>query len=148
VISINVKELPNRGASHPKNIQNILDVLRVRLEECTTRYFSSFGVGWEGRVQYDDVTLYIYEIGAGLGLHDDLIVGGKGVRIFSTLIYLNDDFTGGDLYFPSLDKKIRPVKNMVVSFHNGIHLPHMVIPVTEGVRLTANLDYTLPSSLI
>lgn len=44
--------------------------------------------------------------------------GDSGPRVFTVLIYLTDDFQGGDTYFPRLDIRVRPRKGKAVLFQN------------------------------
>ena len=40
-----------------------------------------------------------------------------GHRVLTALIYLNDDFEGGETDFPNLGLRVKPVKNRAVIFH-------------------------------
>jgi len=52
--------------------------------------------------------------------------------VFGIAIYLNDNFGGGELYYPNLDIKIKPEKGSLV-LHDA-KLLHGVLPVTSGTR--------------
>jgi hypothetical protein len=54
----------------------------------------------------------------------------------SILTYLNDEYEGGELYFPELDYAIRPKKGMIIMFPGNLHYVHGVASITEGVRYT------------
>jgi prolyl 4-hydroxylase len=61
------------------------------------------------------------------------------------LVYLNDNFKGGETSFPMLDKKIKPEKGKAVIFYNtdtnGTILrksKHAGIPVIEGEKWICN----------
>lgn len=54
----------------------------------------------------------------------------------SILGYLNDDYEGGELYFPELDYAIRPKRSMLIMFPGNLHYVHGVAPITSGVRYT------------
>ena len=43
---------------------------------------------------------------------------GVGPRYITVLIYLNDDFTGGETVFPSINKSVKPQKGKAVIFYN------------------------------
>jgi predicted 2-oxoglutarate/Fe(II)-dependent dioxygenase YbiX len=55
-------------------------------------------------------------------------------RDLSVLLYLNDDYEGGDLVFPDLNIKVQPKRGMLVAFPSTHHYLHGVEPVTEGER--------------
>lgn len=54
----------------------------------------------------------------------------------SILAYLNDDYEGGELYFPEHDFGVRPKKGMIILFPGSLHYVHGVAPVTSGTRYT------------
>jgi len=55
-------------------------------------------------------------------------------RDISLLLYLNDDFSGGDLLFNKLNYRIRPKPGMAVLFPSDHRFMHEAMPVTRGVR--------------
>jgi hypothetical protein len=56
---------------------------------------------------------------------------------YSTVIYLDDDFTGGSIYFPSLGFEYIPKKYSAVFFlSDGDKWKHGITPVESGKRST------------
>lgn len=55
-------------------------------------------------------------------------------RRVSTLYYLNDDYSGGEIVFPRFDISFKPKANQMVIFPSNFVYNHSVLPVTEGVR--------------
>jgi hypothetical protein len=56
---------------------------------------------------------------------------------YSTVGYLNDDFTGGVIYFPALDFEFVPKKYSAVFFlSRGYDWKHGITPVESGERST------------
>lgn len=53
---------------------------------------------------------------------------------FGIVYYLNDssDWTGGDLYFPTLGQTLTPIKNRLLIIPNDV--PHSVGSITSGLR--------------
>nr|XP_006641935.1 PREDICTED: prolyl 3-hydroxylase 1 [Lepisosteus oculatus] len=69
-------------------------------------------------------------------------------RDYSAILYLNDDFEGGDFIFTQLDAKtvtavVRPQCGRVVGFGAGKENPHGVRAVTRGQRCAVALWFTL-----
>ncbi|XP_068450330.1 prolyl 3-hydroxylase 1 isoform X2 [Clinocottus analis] len=69
-------------------------------------------------------------------------------RDFSAIIYLNDNFEGGEFIFTELDAKtvtaeVRPQCGRVVGFGAGQENPHGVRAVTKGQRCAVALWFTL-----
>lgn len=54
----------------------------------------------------------------------------------SSLIYLNDDYEGGEIFFPQHKIRIKPKKGQLVAFEGGHYNIHGVTEVTKGVRYT------------
>lgn len=62
---------------------------------------------------------------------------------FSTLIYLNSNFSGGELFFPQYDNlEIKPVENLAISFKGDTNHLHGVKMITEGIRYTISIFWT------
>jgi predicted 2-oxoglutarate/Fe(II)-dependent dioxygenase YbiX len=58
-------------------------------------------------------------------------------RDLSIVYFLNDDFAGGELFFPVFDLQIKPKAGTLVCFPSDHHFVHGVKPVTSGRRYTA-----------
>ena len=57
-------------------------------------------------------------------------------RDFASVVYLNDDYEGGEIYFPRISCRLRPVTGMLVGFRGSADMPHGVSEVRSGVRYT------------
>jgi hypothetical protein len=55
-------------------------------------------------------------------------------RDASLLLYLNQDFTGGELSFPQFNYRYQPVQGDLLFFPSNGHYAHQALPVTSGVR--------------
>ena len=55
-------------------------------------------------------------------------------RDLSTVLFLNDDFEGGDFVFPELRVRVRPEPGMLVCFPSTHEYLHGVEPITKGTR--------------
>jgi len=72
--------------------------------------------------------------GQSMGLHvDDL---GIETYHITGLIYLNDDYIGGELFFPTHNITIKPNKGELVLFPGNLHYAHEVKEVISGDRYT------------
>jgi len=85
----------------------------------------------------------------GLGGHYQPHIDGEGIwtapdqtqlwrktvdRDLSMVLYLNDEFEGGDFVFPDLHIRVRPEPGMLVCFPSNRYYRHGVEPVTKGNR--------------
>ena len=58
-------------------------------------------------------------------------------RDISTILFLNDDFEGGEFIFPKYRIRIRPEPGLLVAFPSTHHYLHGVEPVTSGDRIVS-----------
>lgn len=71
--------------------------------------------------------------GAFLDRHQDIDTSEKGFNIvYGAVAYLNDNFEGGEIYYPDLDYKIKPKRGSLI-LHKAEYL-HEVLPVKSGIR--------------
>jgi hypothetical protein len=54
----------------------------------------------------------------------------------SILVYLNDDYDDGYLYFPQHDYYFKPKRGSLVTFPGSLYYVHGVTPITSGTRYT------------
>lgn len=83
-----------------------------------------------------------YTVGGKYDIHNDSedFVNGKLTRVcerdVSVLVYLNDDYEGGELEFPDWGLTLKPKKGTLIAFPSYIEFSHRVHPVTKGERFT------------
>ena len=86
---------------------------------------------------------YKYEKNSGMGPHSDIMNEGCSKCILSAVLYFNDEYLGGELFFPKLNKEFRmPARS--VAFYPA-HLPqydHGVREITSGVRYAIPMCFT------
>lgn len=76
-----------------------------------------------------------WDKGDRLSLHvDDL--GRDDFNHMATLIYLNDDYEGGELEFPTHQLSYKPKTGDLIMFPGNMHYPHEVKTITSGSRWT------------
>ena len=61
----------------------------------------------------------------------------------SSLFYLNDDYEGGELYFPLQDVKFKPKKGAAYFFPGDKNYIHGVTEIKSGIRYTCPLNPAL-----
>ncbi len=99
----------------------------------------------------DTVQLVLWSEGIHMPAHADNAnpdgsPHGMAWRDFSSIVYLNDDYDSGELYFTALDAWIKPKAGMLVAFTAGFHHEHAVLKVTRGERVTMPAFYTFDQS--
>jgi predicted 2-oxoglutarate/Fe(II)-dependent dioxygenase YbiX len=63
-------------------------------------------------------------------------------RDFASIVYLNDDYDGGEIYFTALGQVMKPRAGMLVAFTGGWRHEHAVLKVREGTRFTMPAFYS------
>ena len=88
-----------------------------------------YGPGGHYKPHYDGVALWKNPDGSK--------IWKKSIdRDLSTVIFLNDDFEGGEFVFPELRVRIRPEPGLLVAFPSSQFYLHGVEPVISGTRYT------------
>lgn len=72
--------------------------------------------------------------------------GDTNHRLHTLLVYLNDDFEGGETFFPELNLKVQPQKGRALYFLNRdeddtvlLYSAHAGLPVDQGVKYACNI---------
>ncbi|MDA0345667.1 MAG: 2OG-Fe(II) oxygenase [Proteobacteria bacterium] len=76
-----------------------------------------------------------YGEGQHFAVHTDH--GFSYICTVSSVVYLNDDYEGGELWFPYLDLKWKPSKGDMVFFPSTYIYAHASLPVTNGIKYSA-----------
>ncbi|PZT89856.1 MAG: hypothetical protein DI637_05765 [Citromicrobium sp.] len=63
-------------------------------------------------------------------------------RAFASIIYLNDEYEGGQIYFPKRDLRPELKPRLMAYFPSTAHYLHGVEPITAGLRYTFSCFYT------
>lgn len=64
--------------------------------------------------------------------------------LYSSIVYINDDYNGGDIYFTGHDRAISPRAGSLLLFPATSMYPHEVTKVTSGNRYTFTLFLSNP----
>jgi len=91
---------------------------------------------FEQRLEIENPNMTSWNVGHEMPPHSDYgIMNRFATREYASIIYLNDDFDGGELYIPELNFENKPKKGQLVCFQGG-KLYHGVKMITRGFRLT------------
>ena len=95
-------------------------------------YFFLWPIGADHQAHFDNNFLAFEQMGVKPELHPD-----SPEIIFSSILYLNDGWEGGELYFPRLNKIISPKKGDFIFFpSDSIIAEHGVKEVRTAERIT------------
>jgi hypothetical protein len=90
--------------------------------------------------EYNEDKIHIARFAKGHGMHEHFDTTKP--NDITTLIYLNEDYEGGQIYFPELNIYIKPQEGDLLCFPDTPDFVHGVKPITEGVRYTAPRWFT------
>ena len=102
---------------------------KVEVRDCEPSQILHYGVGGHYIPHVDAETLYKDD--NGLELWEKTLD-----RDLSVVYFINDDYSGGELFFPALDLVIEPEAGTLVCFPSDHNYIHGVRPVTSGHRYT------------
>ena len=96
-------------------------------------------------LQGEPLQILRYQPGQEYKAHTDAIPGLENQRIKTMLVYLNDDFEGGETIFPKLELTICPARGEGLLFTNvdadgkpNPSVVHAGLPVESGVKFLAS----------
>jgi hypothetical protein len=112
-------------------MQRIWDSLSEYFKELNANYFS----GWQG---YTEVRFHRYKMQQTMShhcdhIHDMFDGNRKGIPTLSFVATFNDDYEGGEFVMWN-DTVIEMKAGTAIIFPSCFLYPHMVQPVTKGVR--------------
>jgi hypothetical protein len=96
-----------------------------------------------GRNQLEPISCIKYEKNQQFKYHHDFIQGGD--RIFTAVIYLNNDFEGGELRFPEIDLTYKSKTGSCIIFQNIDESQQLIPESMHGsLPITAGVKYAIP----
>jgi hypothetical protein len=102
--------------------------LCLRDYEKSYGYFDLEGEGW---------ALLKYEVGDFFKVHTD--ASRAYPRQVSTVYYINDDYTGGEIFFPYINLEVKPKKDEFLVFPSTNLFSHYAKEVVSGTK------YSMPN---
>lgn len=83
---------------------------------------------------------HIAKFEKGWGMHEHF--DSSKPNDIATLIYLNNDYSGGEIYFPDYDIGYKPNPGDLLCFPDNPDYVHGVKPITDGTRYTTPRWFT------
>lgn len=105
-----------------EDVQQILDSYVAKLEE-----------SFSGKTVLPINRISRLIEGKNMGVHSDNLSEPRCIR--GVILYLNDDYSGGEIHYRDIDVTHKPKAGSVI-IHDASYL-HEVLPVTEGTRYMA-----------
>lgn len=122
----------------PQQIVDSLEkVFRVAYNKCTDLYNAELRV-----FERNEVHLIKFEKGHKMNQHTDT------TGDFAVIYYINDDYEGGEINFPSHNLKIKPKANSFVTFPSNEDYPHEVLENIGKERYSSTLWFNFDGTPI
>lgn len=111
----------------------IYNSIHKSVEHCSEIYKKMFLIGDDNpRLVSTGYVIGKYDIGTSRGLHSDCPYDDME---HSYVIYLNDDYEGGEIDFPELKIHFKPEAGSIIMFKsNDVDNIHQASPVTKGSK--------------
>ena len=84
-------------------------------------------------VSFNEKT-HIAKFVEGRGMHEHF--DASRPKDIATLVYLNDEYQGGDIYFPKYEMSFKPEPGDLLCFPDNPDFVHGVKPIIKGTRFT------------
>lgn len=115
-----------------EEIKKVYEEVDAILKTCLQDYESRFNF----KMEYMEAINFVkYKEGNHFSVHTDH--GFSYTCTLSTVAYLNDDYDGGELWFPYMNIKLKPQKGDVIFFPSTYIFAHASLPVTNGTKYSA-----------
>jgi hypothetical protein len=93
-----------------------------------------YGQYWGVGISYYEAFNFVKYEGAGKHFNIHADHGPAYVTTVSVVAYLNDDYDGGELYFPRFDLTIKPKQGDILVFPSTYIYEHASLPMKSGTK--------------
>ena len=114
------------------DVYQIYSEVKSKLDKCVTDYCAPYNITMN---YMESINFVKYEKNQHFYYHADH--GFSYVCVVSSVVYLNDDYEGGELSFYKLDLKFKPSYGDIIMFPSTYIYAHASLPVTSGVKYSA-----------
>lgn len=118
---------------YAKEMMQIADALYSSLEKAFTHYTTVLYPFAAANIKSREYSIHLlkYGVAGHLPAHQDQ---GISSRVLSSVMYLNDDYSGGEIEFINSGVKIKPEAGSIIFFPSNFLYVHEVHPITDGFR--------------
>lgn len=123
--------IPNTPAEFSETCDIYKEVASAQWD-CVDHYGKLFNVN----MKYMEAINFVrYGSNQHFSVHTDH--GFSYICTVSAITYINDDYEGGELWFPYLDLTIKPKAGDTIMFPSTYLFAHAALPVTSGIKYSA-----------
>ena len=128
---LNITKIKRMGDISNPMIHNIYDTFHSTVIDYTRHYMHRYGI-IDSCYNNSPYQIIKYNPGDEYPKHYDGPT--KTGRHISVILYLNDDYAGGELHFPLHDITIKPKKGQMIMFPSNYAYQHCALPVQSGTK--------------
>jgi hypothetical protein len=116
------------------------ELLKV-MQEYANKVYEFVKEKYEGPFQdFYETKTHIAKFMPGWGMHEHY--DASRPNDIATLVYVNDDYLGGEIYFPSYDISYKPEPGDLLCFPDNPDFVHGVKEIKDGIRYTTPRWFT------
>lgn len=120
--------------------RNDPELLKI-MQEQARRVYEFVKSNYEGPFQdFYETKTHIAKFMPGWGMHEHY--DASRPNDIATLVYINDDYTGGEIYFPAYDISYKPEPGDLLCFPDNPDFIHGVKEIKDGIRYTTPRWFT------
>lgn len=125
----------NKSFSISRNQQNHdIEHVDIHVFENITKQVFEYSTFYDlGELHDEGYDILKYEKGNEYKIHNDWSPKHSN-RVVSLVVYLNDDYSGGQLEFPNIGYTYRPRAGDIVIFPSNHTFAHRSKPITKGTK--------------
>lgn len=143
-LSYSVKEVCLNTSSNPF-WKDKLNLIKKEADKNLREYLSfNIACGFDS-YSFRYLTLMHHEEFFNIPYHFDSEIQsyneGRLVRVFAILVYLNNNFEGGELIFPVQNEVVKPEPGLMTIFPTSFMYPHVTTPSIGSDRFVLRLNY-------
>jgi Rps23 Pro-64 3,4-dihydroxylase Tpa1-like proline 4-hydroxylase len=118
---------------YAKEMKEISKILYGSLEQAFSHYSKEVYPFAEKNIKSREQSIHLLKYGPGghLPAHQDQ---GISTRVLSSVMYLNDDYEGGEIEFVNSGVKLKPEAGSIIFFPSNFLYVHEVWPIQSGLR--------------
>ena len=111
------------------------------MQEYAKKVYEFVKENYEGPFQnFIETKTHIAKFVPGNGMHEHF--DSNRPNDIATLVYLNNDYVGGDIYFPEYGMSFKPEPGDLLTFPDNPDYIHGVRPIDSGIRYTTPRWFT------
>jgi hypothetical protein len=139
VLPLNMKDVVDAGRLDQK-ILYISNSIKMAFQMCLDNYFASRNIDSSNyTLPINEIPLRRWGKGPGMGPHCDNYDGHTNLA-FSMILYLNDDYEGGEIEFSNQGVSLKPDEGSLIIFPSNEPYLHKVNEIKSGDRYTSHLS--------